>query len=162
MTDTLTSLPSGATASDRVLLDEIRRRRSELRESMTALESALAAAVGDDHGRWAVRVHVALVELSADLRLHVHATEGPRGLHQELVDTEPRTAGAVERLARDHVRMRAALDALLLLLDGPYPVSDAEAIRSQAVALLGDLARHRQRGADVVYEALHVDVGGET
>jgi hypothetical protein len=37
-----------------------------------------------------------------------------------------------------------------------------EAIRDLGTTLLGHLARHRQRGADLVYEAYQADIGGET
>ena len=153
---------TAAVTMDAVLLDELRRRRAELRESMMALEMALAAPAGSDHSRWAVRVHVALVELSADLRLHVDLTEGEGGLYTELREAAPRLSGAVERLCKEHVRLRQGLDDLLLLLDGPYPASDAEAIRYGGTMVLAEFARHRQRGADLVYEAFEVDVGGET
>jgi hypothetical protein len=35
-------------------------------------------------------------------------------------------------------------------------------VRAAATSLLARLARHRQRGADLVFEAYQVDVGGET
>ena len=31
-----------------------------------------------------------------------------------------------------------------------------------AVRLFADLVRHRKRGLDLVYEAYHVDIGGES
>ena len=36
----------------------------------------------------------------------------------------------------------------------------AEDLRVELTALLAALARHRQRGADLVYEAYAVDLGG--
>ena len=151
-----------ATGLDQELLDELRRRRAELRESMTALEQALAAPVTGDLGRWAVRVHVALVELSADLRLHVDVTEGVGGLYTDLRDAAPRLSPAVNQLTEEHAELRQTLDDLMLLLDSPHPVTDAAAIRHGATTMLGMFARHRQKGADLVYEAFEVDVGGET
>lgn len=151
-----------ATGMDQTLLDELRRRRAELRESMTALEQALAAPVTADPARWAVRVHVALVELSADLRLHVNVTEGPRGLYNDLRGAAPRISAQIDKLTEEHAELRQTLDDLMLLLDGPYPITDAPAIRHGATVLLGMFARHRQKGADLVYEAYSVDVGGET
>jgi len=35
-----------------------------------------------------------------------------------------------------------------------------DAQRDRLLALLGSLVRHRQRGADLVYEAYAVDIGG--
>ena len=146
---------------DAVLLDELRRRRAELRESMGALETALASP-GSDHVHWTGRVHVALVELSADLRLHVEVTEEPGGLYTELREAAPRLTGAVDALCAEHARLRQGLDDLLMLLDGPNPVIVTEAVRQGGTRLLSEFSRHRQRGADLVYEAFEVDVGGET
>lgn len=145
--------PSGA------LLDTLRRRRGQLRDSMTALESALARPAFGDLMAWAVRVHVALVDLSADLRMHEDLTEGDGGLHAELREVSPWLVDRVDALDGDQQRIRAVLDDLLLLIGGPYPMTDVETIRPHAVTLLGDLARHRQRAADLVYEGLGVDIG---
>ena len=77
-------------ASDQAFLEELRRHRAELRESMSALEDALAAPATTDQTRWAQRVHVALVELSGDFRQHIDITEGPDGLYRDLLETSPR------------------------------------------------------------------------
>ena len=45
------------------------------------------------------------------------------------------------------------------LEDDAY-VGWAEDLRVELTALLAALARHRQRGADLVYEAYAVDLGG--
>ena len=57
----------------------------------------------------------------------------------------------VSRFAREHVTM-------VLTGDG----DDVTRIRELGTRLLGALVRHRQRGADLVYEAYQVDIGGET
>jgi hypothetical protein len=36
------------------------------------------------------------------------------------------------------------------------------ALRDHTVRLFADLVRHRKRGLDLVYEAYHVDTGGES
>jgi hypothetical protein len=92
----------------------VRAHRAELRESLSALEKALA---GPSPGRveaWAERVRVAaLVELSADLREHVELTEGPEGLHREVLTAVPRLAGAVRRLVDEHLEFTRLVDDLL-------------------------------------------------
>jgi hypothetical protein len=123
------------------------------------LESALARPAYGDLMAWAVRVHVALVDLSADLRMQEEVTEGDHGLHHELRESAPWLVNRVDALAGDLQRIRAVLDDLLLLIGGPYPMTDVETIRPRAVALLSDVARHRQCAADVVFEALAVDIG---
>jgi hypothetical protein len=141
-------------------LDEVRAQRAELRESMAALEQALAGAAPGRGELWAERVHVAVVELSADLRAHVLLTEAPGGLHDDVLATAPRLAGQVRRLARDHTEMTSLVEELIARAAGPLDGEAVATVRSRAVLLLGRLAHHRQAGADLLYEAYATDVGG--
>jgi len=143
-------------------IDALRRRRAELRESMSALELALASPAPEDQARWVERVHVALVELSADFRQHITITEGSDGLYHELLQTVPRLSGALARLTRDHAVITRQLDDLLGYATTPATNQVVDDVRDLGTALLGALVRHRQRGADLVYEAFHLDIGGET
>lgn len=147
--------------SDRELLEELRRHRAELRESMGALEDALASPATSDGSRWTQRVEAALAEVSGDFRAHVDITEGPKGLHVELLEASPRLAGAVADLTRDHVLIGGRIDDLQTRVAGPETAA-ADDVRTAATALLGRLVRHRQRGADLVFEAYEFDIGGET
>jgi hypothetical protein len=146
---------------EQVFLEALRRQRAELRESMNALEQALAAPAPGRLGAWAQRVHVALVELSADLREHIDITEGPDGLYGGLLTTAPRLSNAIARLTREHAQIRDLVDDLLARVSGPG-VNDADPVRDLGTALLGRLVRHRQRGSDLIYEAYDADIGGET
>jgi hypothetical protein len=143
-------------------LESLRQRRAELRESMGALEQALAAPAVDLKGFWTERVNVALVELSADIGEHITITEGPDGLYPGLLTTAPRLCNSVASLTREHVEIKAMADGLLTRMGEPIVSSDVDEIRDRAMALLVKLSRHRQRGADLVYEAYQTDIGGET
>lgn len=147
-------------------MQTVRAHRSELRESIAALEQALAGPVPGRVVAWAERVHVALVELSADLRERSEITEGPAGLHREVLTAAPRLAGAVRRLVGEHAQIARLVEELLAYLseplDGDGDGDGVAGVRGLGVALLGRLVRHRQAGADMVYEAYHVDIGGET
>lgn len=145
---------------EQVLLQKLRMRRAELRESMSALEYALAAP-SMSRTRWAERVHVALVELSADFRTHVDLTEGPDGLYRELHTKAPRLSGPVARLAVEHVAITVQVEDLLARLDTSPVDHDMSRVRAQGTMLLGALVQHRQRGSDLVYEAYQVDIGGD-
>ena len=101
--------PNSST-SDQAFLEELRRHRAELRESMSALEDALAAPATADQARWAQRVHVALVELSGDFREHIDITEGPDGLYRDLLKTSPRLSDAVASLTREHALICGQVD----------------------------------------------------
>lgn len=150
------------TAEDHALLKEIRRRRSELRESMSALELAMSGpAPAGRTAPWVERVHAALLELSGDLRQHVAVTEGSDGLYQDLLRTAPRLTGPVGSLTEDHAVINDRLEEVLALVDTPSDTADVEQVRALGTALLGRIVRHRQRGADLVYEAYEVDVGGD-
>ncbi len=142
-------------------LEAVRRRRAELRESMSALELALAGPAPRGRERWVERVHVALVELSADLREHVDVTEGVDGLYVDIRATTPRLAGAVERLIEEHHQINELVADLLTRTDVPGS-DDVDQVRDLGTALLGKLVSHRQRGSDLVFEAYEFDVGGET
>lgn len=150
------------TTPDADFLEELRRHRAELRESMSALEDALAAPAAGDRERWAQRVHVAAVELAGDLRDHVDITEAPDGLYGEVLTTTPRLSGAVDTLIREHVLIRGQVDSLLARVAGSEAIGDVDRVRDLGTALLGRLVRHRQRGADLVFEAYEFDIGGET
>jgi len=143
-------------------LESLRQHRAELRESMGALEQALAAPAADLKGFWTERVNVAVVELSADIREHINITEGPDGLYPGLLTTAPRLSNSVASLTREHVEIMAMADGLLARMGEPIVTTDVEEIRDLAIALLVKLSRHRQRGADLVYEAYQTDIGGET
>ena len=148
--------------SDRELLEELRRHRAELRESMSALEDALASPATSDHSRWAQRVEAALVEVSGDFRAHVDITEGPNGLYLEVLTTSPRLAGAVDDLTRDHLLIGRGIDDVLTRVAGPDATATVDDVRAASTLLLGRLVRHRQRGSDLVFEAYEFDIGGET
>lgn len=147
---------------DDELLEELRRQRAELRESMSTLEAALAAPANGDRGRWAQRVHAATVELAGDLREHVDITEGPDGLYREVLETAPRLTESVTTLKREHVLIRGQVDSLLERVAAPDVEGGVDRVRALGTALLGRLVRHRQRGSDLVFEAYELDIGGET
>jgi len=143
-------------------LDALRRHRAELGGSMAALEQALSPRIAGGHSGWAERVEVALVELSADFDEHIAVTEGSGGLHDAVVAATPRLSNAVSRLGGEHIVIKELIEDLLRRVGPPVPADQVDAIRAHGTALLARLARHRQRGADLVHEAYEVDLGGET
>ena len=97
----------------------------------------------------------------AILAAAIEATEGPDGFHGEMVAAAPRLTHGVEVLVREHAKL-SGLAAQIAALAGraQLPV-DADAIRETGMRLIGLLIRHRQRGADLIYEAYQSDLGGE-
>jgi hypothetical protein len=146
--------------STRAELDAVRVRRAELRETMNLLEAALAAPARGRAVVWGEAVHASLVMLADDFGAHVEVTEGPGGLHHAILTGDLRLANAVMSLTDEHARI--AEEIALLVADSAAPVAeiDVDDLRERATDLLGHLVRHRQRGADLIYEAYETDIGG--
>ena len=143
-------------------LEALRAHRAELLESMRALELALAFPATGRENVWAERVTVALVEIESDFAEHVQLTEGPEGLYRALLETAPHLANSVTRLTAEHAQIKDAIGHLLANEGRPVAHGEVDDIRESATTFLGRLSRHRQRGADLVYEAYQTDIGGET
>jgi hypothetical protein len=139
-------------------LEGVRLRRAGLRSAMTGVEQSLAAAVPGREADWVVGVRDALGVLQEVWTRHVVETETPGAFLDELVEHDPRLANGARRLREEH---GSVLSELLSIEDlfAAVPV-DPEAVRARLLSLLCDLAKHRQRGADLVYEAYDVDIGG--
>lgn len=135
-----------------------RRHRLALARDIRCFEQALAAPAGDSG--WRGQVKDRLAALRGSFTEHVVLTEGPAGLYTELLDQAPRLARDVRGLIREHGAVATALSALQRRVDGPGV--SAQEVRGHAGDLLRELSRHRQRGADLVYEAYATDIGGET
>jgi hypothetical protein len=83
-------------------LDELRRRRAELRQSMGLVEFTIAAPIREDPSRWLDAVTRAWQELEEDFTDHIEVTEGPKGLYRDLETTAPRVSRRVNRLIAEH------------------------------------------------------------
>lgn len=142
------------------LFDSLRRKRAELRESMSALEMMLAAPPAPSPSHWVDRVRGALGDLADDLAGHIELTEAADGLYQEILTSAPRLSGPVERLTGEHAEIKGLLEQLVRQAAAPG-TQDVAGIRDGGTSLLGKLTRHRQQGADLVYEAFEADIGGE-
>ncbi|HEX5596482.1 MAG TPA: hypothetical protein VFX61_10770 [Micromonosporaceae bacterium] len=107
---------------------------------------------------WWERVNAGLGVLHEDFAEHVALTEGPDGCYTRLLEQAPRLACRVDLLLREHA---ALILAISLLQQRARLSCTANELRGRGAELLGELARHRQRGADLIYQAYGVDLGGE-
>lgn len=144
------------------LFDSLRRKRAELRDAMSELEMTLAAPPAYGPARWVERVRAALDDLAADLAGHIEITEGADGLYHDILATAPRLSGPVERLTEEHAEIKSLLERVVGRTAAPGAAEDVAGIRDLGTSLLGRLTRHRQQGADLVFEAFETDIGGET
>jgi len=142
-------------------LREVRERREVLLGRVASLEAALAAPATDP--RWPEGVGDALSSLRTTLEEHVTASEAPDGVLDQVRDRAPRLSNQIDRLVDEHVTIVADTERLIDRLDHAPTERTAEetaSIREQALELLAAIVRHRQVGADLLYEAYNVDVGG--
>jgi hypothetical protein len=136
-------------------LGAARLRRVELKQAMSQVEIAAAGAAGDP--TWRGDLRVAMDDLLLAFDGHVNEVDGPGGLLAELIETAPRLSNRVSRLGDEHPALRARI-ALVIEQVGSAEVAD---VRGEVLDVLVEIARHRQQGADLVYDAYHVDIGGE-
>lgn len=141
-------------------VDAVRVRRAELRETLDALERALAAPAAARAVVWGEGLHAAVGRLAGEFALHIEVTEGPAGLHQTILTGDLRLANQVDALAAEHKTIAADIAELAAASEAPVAPGDVADLRERGTGLLGRIARHRQRGADLVYEAYDTDIGG--
>ncbi len=148
------------TVATRTELDAVRVRRAELREALDGLERALSAPAAGRAVIWGEIVQASVLDLADDFSAHVEVTEGPGGLHQAILSGDLRLANAVSALTDEHEAIAAEIAALAADSAPPVTPGDVDDLRERGVVLLGHLTRHRQRGADLIYEAFETDIGG--
>jgi hypothetical protein len=152
-----------AQAVDPSMLRKARAQRADLRKAMLNLEDALASPVPGRLPDWTVQLHDALDVIAATFERHIGVTEGENGFLAEIAEHSPRLINAIQRLYREHHNIRGEISALLeqtRQLESDGDEEGVEALRDRVTILMGSLVRHRQRGADLVYEAHAVDIGG--
>lgn len=139
-------------------LAAIKKRREYLREAMVEVERAVTSAGAADHAdEWFVQLREVLPTLRNAFDEHVEITEDPGGLFEEILGESPRLANEVKRLVREHAEMDAALRKTVDLAEAE---DDVAATREQALVLLAQIVQHRLEGADLIYSAYAVDIGG--
>lgn len=150
----------GSTSARTRELDAVRQRRAELRDTLDAVERCLAAPGSDRSVVWGEQLHAAVDRLATEFALHVEVTEGAHGLHQAILSGDLRLANQVQALATEHPDIAAEIAELAAASDAPVGPGDVAEVRERATSLLGRIVRHRQRGADLIYEAYQTDIGG--
>ena len=137
-------------------LQAARVARERLYENALAVLRAISAPIGSGT-RWRRRVARGLERLGEGLEVHVSETEGPDGVLREIVEQAPRLWREVERLETEHDELA---DACLRLRKELQSGASAVSLRREVLGFLGRLEQHRHTGADLVYEAFGVDLGG--
>lgn len=131
--------------------------RERLKGRLNSVGRAVGSPVGTGR-RWITRVRRELAALSSALEEHIDETERVDGVFSEILMVAPQQAREVERLTREHADLRRECARLEALADGGAgPLS----LRRRVHQLLRRFEEHRHRGADLVFDAFGVDLGGE-
>jgi hypothetical protein len=132
-----------------------RHQRMRLKQALSEVEIAAAGASADP--TWRDDLGAALSDLLDAFDAHVDEVEGGDGLLADVVTRAPRLAKRVDRLGAEHPPLRAQIVAAR----AKVATGDVDEVRSEILDALVALAKHRQTGADLVYDAYNVDIGGE-
>jgi hypothetical protein len=144
-------------------LNEARQRRRTLHDTLVRLEEAMSSPAAGRIPAWTATVTKGLTEVRDAFDQHVIATEKPDGLYAEILERAPRLEANVQRLKDEHPTIAQSCEAMLSRLeateigDPDWPLDQA---RDDLQRFIGTVIRHRQRGADLVWEAYNVDIGG--
>ena len=143
-------------------LAETARRRADLHAALVSLEKAISSPAVGREGDWSKDVLRSLVDMEHAIIEHIEVTERSDGLYDEISQKAPRLAGKIDQLRREHPELREGAGELISRLEATrvgdaWPLAEA---RDDLQRLLGRIVRHRQLGADLVWEAYNLDIGG--
>jgi hypothetical protein len=144
-------------------LQQARQRRKTLHDTLVHLEEGLSSPAAGRIPDWTATVLKEMHEVRDAFGQHVVVTEQSDGLYDEILDRAPRLAGNVRRLREEHPEIQAGIDTMLERLENTEIGSDhwpLEQARDDLQRFIGRVIKHRQRGADLVWEAYNVDIGG--
>jgi hypothetical protein len=143
-------------------LAETARRRADLHQALVGVEEAISSPAVGREGDWSKDVVRQLQDLGHTIDEHIEVTERPEGLYDEISERAPRLAGKIDRLRAEHPELKQATNELTTKLE-ETPIGDGwelQDARDELQRLLGRIVRHRQLGADLVWEAYNLDIGG--
>lgn len=145
------------------ILDEARRRRATLHDSLVHLEESISSPAAARIPDWTAEVLKEMQQVREAFEQHVLVTEKPEGLYDEILERAPRLTSGVSKLKDEHPSIAEAIETMVQRLEQTeiggvtWPLEDA---RDDLQRLIGMVVKHRQRGADLVWEAYNVDIGG--
>jgi len=145
-------------------LEAAKHRRATLHDAIVHLEEAISSPATGRIPDWTTQVMKEMTGVRDAWEQHVIVTEKPGGLYEEIMERSPRLVGNVHRLQDEHPSVTDSVEAMMTRLEstpiddeGPWPLDTA---RDDLQRFIGSVVKHRQRGADLVWEAYNVDIGG--
>ena len=130
-------------------------------DALHVLEAALAEPAPSRHPEWAGRVRVGLEALRKALEVQASGDSEASSLLSEISVDEPRLLPRIKRLRRQHSELRDRAIAIVEELEAQADRDhlDVADIRDRVAELARRLRHHRAQEADLIYEAVNVNLG---
>jgi hypothetical protein len=143
-------------------LEEARKRRVDLHNALVEVEEAISAPAPGRVPEWAANVAAHILHLRTSFDDHIRGTEEPSGLYDDILERAPHLAGKVKRLRDEHPMIQLSIAKELQRTSGDLPEAEEaiDELRDDVQRLLGKIIHHRQHGADLMWEAYNLDIGG--
>jgi hypothetical protein len=141
-------------------IEQARQQRAGVRAASDRLERAVASPASERTKEWCSVFSARLSDLGTAFRHHVEVTEAHDGLFAEIIETAPRLAHRTEELRQDHREIEAAIDEAVVKL-APTANPDHTSVDNAcdaALDLFTRISHHRHLGAELVYDAYHIDI----
>ncbi|MFT7597560.1 MAG: hypothetical protein ACI8TP_000480 [Acidimicrobiales bacterium] len=129
--------------------------RVELKSAVSQVEVAAAGPIKEPG--WQAELLQALEGLRIALDQHVEEVEADHGLLVEVENASPRLARTVVQVRDEHPVLQRQVAATIAVAKEQ---GNSDHVRTHVLETLMAVARHRQAGADLVYESYSVDLGG--
>ena len=140
--------------------DQARDRRDASLRALHELEDALGAPTPGREQRWITSVVTALDELAAALDEQSTGHSEVDSLLSEIATDDPVMAPRIDLLRREHDDLRHSVASLRTQISPlPDPVVDTADVRERLASVARRLRQHRAREADLIYEAIDLNLG---
>jgi hypothetical protein len=133
--------------------------RDRTLEAMHALELAAGNAASGGFDAWTRSVRMALEHLESAFAEQRASYEDPIGLMTEIAQDDPRLRTWVRQLRHRWVELEATTRALRETLESSSDTQAISEVRERVRWLMGAIRHHREREADLVFDALGLDLG---
>ncbi len=145
--------------SSGVTQSQVNRQASN--DALDALETALAAPGPGRELDWLNKVTAALDTFVAAIDHQSATSRSDEGLLSQIVTSEPRLAWQIDRLEKELDDIRASARSLRdqITPEPDAPLVDVADIRNRLTSIANRYQSHRAREADLVFEAIDVDLG---
>jgi hypothetical protein len=132
--------------------------RDRMLEAMHALEEATGRAALAQSDVWTQAVRTALDRLESAFAEQRASYEDPMGLMAEIASDDPRLRTWVRQLLHRWTELEATAQSLRQTLDSSPDAYSIHEVRERVRWLMGSVRHHREREADLVFDALEVDL----